>query len=326
MKRVFISYQRNYAKWVARAVRQALERRETDVFMDVEDIDSGRFENVILNQIGLCEHFIVLLTPDTARALGTEGDWVGRELQRALELERNVIPVLVDDASVNDIAPGFARRKEVLELNFFRLPHDLFEQAITVLIERFLTQPTLQELRIRTAKEHYETAKQAVASDNWEVAEAEYEKAIALQTRPEYFFGRALAKHWLGRDYEALNDLDAAISLDPFAFELMNNKFNLLQELDRLEDALSFKKSWDRQAEMQALNFGSRIIERLDRQEDIVTAVHSIPELVLLYGDLPRYGEINESLETLIEHAPAKMANRLYAELKTWRSASTSGI
>jgi hypothetical protein len=50
-------------------VRQALERREIDVFMDVEDIDSGRFENVILNQIELCEHFIVLLTPDTARAL-----------------------------------------------------------------------------------------------------------------------------------------------------------------------------------------------------------------------------------------------------------------
>ena len=41
MKKVFISYQRNYAKWVARAVRQALERRETDVFMDVEDIASS---------------------------------------------------------------------------------------------------------------------------------------------------------------------------------------------------------------------------------------------------------------------------------------------
>jgi TIR domain len=88
MKKVFISYRRTYAKWVARAVRQALERREIDVFMDVEDIDSGRFENVILNQIGLGEHFIVLLTPDTARALGTEGDWVGKELQRALDLEK----------------------------------------------------------------------------------------------------------------------------------------------------------------------------------------------------------------------------------------------
>ena len=82
MKKVFISYQRNYAKWVARAVRQALERRETDVFMDVEDIDSGRFENVILNQIGLCEHFIVLLTPDTARALYYSRDFtVGSRLR-----------------------------------------------------------------------------------------------------------------------------------------------------------------------------------------------------------------------------------------------------
>jgi tetratricopeptide (TPR) repeat protein len=325
MKKVFISYRRNYAKWVARAVRQALERREIEVFMDVEDIDSGRFENVILNQIGLCEHFIVLLTPDTARALGTEGDWVSRELQRALELEKNVISVLVDDASANDISPAFTRRKAVLELNFFRLPHDLFEQAITVLIERFLTQPTLQELRIRTAKEHFETAKQAADGEDWEVAEAEYGKAVASQTRPEYFFGRGLAKYQLRRYDEALNDFDAAISLDPFTFELMKNKFNLLQELGRLEDALNFRRRWDRQAEMQALNFGSRITERLDRQEDIISAVHSIPELVMLYGDLPRYHEISESLATLIEHAPAKVANRLLAELKAWGSAGTLG-
>jgi tetratricopeptide (TPR) repeat protein len=148
-----------------------------------------------------------------------------------LELEKNVIPVLVDDASVNDISPAFTRRKAVLELNFFRLPHDLFEQAITVLIERFLTQPTLQELRIRTAKEHFETAKQAADGEDWEVAEAEYGKAVASQTRPEYFFGRGLAKYQLGRYDEALNDFDAAISLDPFTFELMKNKFNLLQEL-----------------------------------------------------------------------------------------------
>jgi tetratricopeptide (TPR) repeat protein len=205
------------------------------------------------------------------------------------------------------------------------LPHDLFEQAITVLIERFLTQPTLQELRIRTAEEHYETAKQAADGEDWEVAEAEYGKAAASRARPEYFFGRGLAKYQLGRYDEALNDFEAAISLDPFAFELMKNKFNLLQELGRLEDALNFRKRWDRQAGMQALNFGSRITERLDRHEDIISAVHSIPELVMLYGDLHRYDEISASLATLIEYAPAKVANRLQAELKAWRSASTSG-
>src|SRR5271154_4360769 len=110
---VFLSYRRDHAKWTARAVLQALKQYHIDVFMDVEDIDSGRFENVILNQIGLSEHFIVLLTPATARNLGAEGDWVSKELHRALDLEKNVIPVLVDDASINDISSTFARREEL---------------------------------------------------------------------------------------------------------------------------------------------------------------------------------------------------------------------
>lgn len=91
------------------------------MFLDVEAIDSGQFENVILNQIGQCEHFVVLLTTGTARDLGRAGDWVTKELERALELERNVIPILVDDASIEDVSEAFSRRGELLTLNFLHL-------------------------------------------------------------------------------------------------------------------------------------------------------------------------------------------------------------
>ena len=297
--------------------------------MDVEDIDSGRFENVILNQIGLCEHFIVLLTAATARDLGAEGDWVSKELDRAMELEKNVIPTLVDEASVSDISSKFTRRKELLELNFFRLPNDLFDQGIAVLIERFLAQPSLQELRIRTAAEHYQAAEEARERQDWAVAEAEFDKAITLRTRPEFFVGRAVARNRQGRIDEALKDIDAAISLDPFAYELMDAKFDLLQDDDRLQEALAFRKNWRRQARMAAFTFGSRIIERLDSGDDLVTAVHSISELGMIFGQLSLYDEISDSLETLIhylrDHILENVKERLEAELQTWRSANTSG-
>lgn len=321
---VFLSYRRDHAKWVARALRQALEGHGVDVFMDVEAIDSGRFENVILNQIGLSEHFIVLLTADTARDLGTEGDWVSKELDRALELEKNVIPTLVDDASINDISAAFARRKELLELNFFRLPSDFFDQAINVLIERFLTQPRLQELRIRTAEEHYQAAVEANARQDWAVAEVEFDKAAALRTRPEYLLGRGVARHRMGRNDEALNDIDAAVSLDPFAPELMQAKFDILQHVGRMQDAINLVGNWKRQAQRRALTFASRIIHGLDRGEDIVTAVHSIPELGRLYGHQTLYEEIGASLMALIEHVPEDVRNRLKAELDAWRAAHTS--
>jgi hypothetical protein len=44
--------------------------------LDVEDINAGRFESVILNQLGTCDNFIVLLTPATCSDLQNMDDWV----------------------------------------------------------------------------------------------------------------------------------------------------------------------------------------------------------------------------------------------------------
>jgi hypothetical protein len=45
--RVFLSYSRQSGGWAARSIKERLERRGADVFLDVESINSGRFETVI---------------------------------------------------------------------------------------------------------------------------------------------------------------------------------------------------------------------------------------------------------------------------------------
>lgn len=331
---VFLSYRRSETSWVARAVRQALELRGADVFMDVEDIDSGRFENVILNQIGLREHFVVLLNVRTARSLGDQRDWVARELARAIELGKNVVPVLIDGATTDDIASAFPRRAELLELNFAQLRQDLFDQSITVLVDRFLKAPSLQELRIRTAEEHFQAGAALAEREDWAAAEHEYGEAIARRPRAEYFLGRGLARYQQDRRVEALTDLDAAIALDPFAFELMDPKFMLLQEMDRLQEALNLVGQWKSQAHERAVGFARRIVARLDSGEDVVTAVRSVPELRSLYGE-PMLGEpaeaalhqeIGASLETLLEHVGEDLQVRLRAELEAWKKNAPSPL
>lgn len=81
---------------------------------------------------------------------------------------------------------------------------------------------------------------------------------------------------------------------------------------------------------MLAFTFGSRIIEGLDRGEDIVVAVRSIPELGIIFDRLPLHEEISASLETLIEHLRnhvleivENVKTRLESELQTWRAANT---
>ena len=81
---VFISYQRSSGAYVARAIYQSLTQRQYDVFLDVEKVDSGRFENVILNELGRRPHFVVVLTPSTVTAIESASDWVRREIEPIL--------------------------------------------------------------------------------------------------------------------------------------------------------------------------------------------------------------------------------------------------
>ncbi|HRF97930.1 MAG TPA: toll/interleukin-1 receptor domain-containing protein, partial [Aggregatilineales bacterium] len=61
-KTVFISYRRTNS-FHALAIYQALRARGYDVFIDYASIDSGKFDDIILNQIKARAHFIVILTP-----------------------------------------------------------------------------------------------------------------------------------------------------------------------------------------------------------------------------------------------------------------------
>jgi tetratricopeptide (TPR) repeat protein len=323
---VFLSYRRGHARWVATAVRQALQARDVDVFMDVDSIDSGRFDSVILNEIGLREHFVVLLTLETIEDLGRADDWVTRELDRALELGKNVVPVLVDRADLASVPDRFPRRMTLIGLNALRLPHDLFEPAMAVLVERFLTQPRLQELQTRTAEEFYEAAADAIDREDWEEAVRRFEAAIALRNRAEYFLGRAEAEHRLGRVAEALSDYDAALALDPFAIEVMQAKFDCLQAVGRLQDALRLVTDWRRHAEERATAFAGRIVGRLDQGDDIATAAGSVAELTALYSHLGGYEQVGAVLATLVEHVRGPLGERLQEELRDWKSSGDRSL
>jgi len=50
-KTVFISYRRDVGAFIARAIFLELREHGYDVFMDVESIDAGQFEQIIFNQI-----------------------------------------------------------------------------------------------------------------------------------------------------------------------------------------------------------------------------------------------------------------------------------
>ena len=92
---VFISYRRTNLPW-ALFVYQNLTIHGYDVFFDYQSIDSGNFESVILDNIRARAHFIVILTPSALDNCNKPEDWLRREIETAIDENRNIIPFMVE--------------------------------------------------------------------------------------------------------------------------------------------------------------------------------------------------------------------------------------
>ena len=70
--------------------------RNFSVFLDVEKLEAGKFDNNLLQSIKQASNFILVLTPEAlARCIGDADckDWVHREIVTALQSQCNIIPI-----------------------------------------------------------------------------------------------------------------------------------------------------------------------------------------------------------------------------------------
>jgi hypothetical protein len=115
-KTVFISYRRTNV-YMALAVFQDLTRHGYDVFFDFTGIASGDFETVILENVRARAHFLVILTPSALERCGEPDDWLRREIEVALDSQRNIVPIMFEgfDFSSPAIASHLTGKLSTLE-------------------------------------------------------------------------------------------------------------------------------------------------------------------------------------------------------------------
>lgn len=141
-KKVFISYRRKVSAGWAHVIYADLIAKGYDVFMDVESIDSGKFERIILNQIEAHAHFLLILTPGSLDRCNQPNDWLTREIQHAIKLQRNIVPLLFERFSFADHAKTLPAAVAALPAyNALEMPHGYFSDGMAKLRERFLKQP-----------------------------------------------------------------------------------------------------------------------------------------------------------------------------------------
>ncbi len=209
-KTVFISYRRSASRYIARAIFEHLRAQGYDAFLDIEAIDAGDFERIILGQIKARTHFLIILNRESIKRFEESGDWLRREIEFAIDQQRNIIPIMVDEFKFDTKTKKYLTGKleQLPKFNGLHLPYDFFDAAMERLRERYLKLPVYVEV-IPPPIGDIAAVERAVA----EVA-AEL-KPTREQLSAEEYFNRAFEKYE-AKDYSgAIADYDKAIELDP---------------------------------------------------------------------------------------------------------------
>ena len=122
---VFISYRRDGGDVTAKYLRDALTERGYKVFLDVESLRNGPFNEALYEVIENTKDFLLVLPPNGLDRCVNENDWVRLEIEHAKECDRNIVPIMLKGFSFPEELPesiDFIRFQSAppnMEINFF---------------------------------------------------------------------------------------------------------------------------------------------------------------------------------------------------------------
>lgn len=91
---IFISYRRE-GFYQANIFHSRLQAAGYRVFFDVESMRSGKFNEQLYDVIDHCKDFLLILPPNALERCDDPEDWVRKEVLRAIESKKNIIPVMM---------------------------------------------------------------------------------------------------------------------------------------------------------------------------------------------------------------------------------------
>lgn len=96
--KIFISYRREGGVYLAILICKLLNQMGKDVFLDLESLQSGRFDEQLYDKIDECSNVIAILSERSMkRCIENEDDWVRKELAHAFKKNKNVIPIFMKE-------------------------------------------------------------------------------------------------------------------------------------------------------------------------------------------------------------------------------------
>jgi tetratricopeptide (TPR) repeat protein len=313
-KTVFISYRRTNF-YTALAVYQDLTAHGYDAFFDYQSIDSGNFSNVILENIESHAHFVVVLSPSALERCSQPGDWLRREIENAIELKRNIVPLMMEGFDFGSPITIQALSGNLATLNTYnglRLYADYFFDAMEKLRTRFLS-VALEDVRSREV-----SAETRLASKTTKSLAKEAPQVESQQLTAEQWFERAYTLQEAKNFEEAIRCYTEALRLEPDMDSAHNNLGVLLSDLKRNDEAeAAYRKAIElNPADDTAYSNLGNLLRELKHNDEAEAAYRKAIELNPAYdkayynlglrlSDLKRNDEAEAAYRKAIELNPA---------------------
>ncbi|NWT46467.1 SARM1 protein, partial [Chroicocephalus maculipennis] len=136
---VFISYRRSTGSQLASLLKVHLQLHGFSVFIDVEKLEAGKFEDKLIQSVMSARNFVLVLSPNALdKCMGDPEckDWVHKEIVTALNSGKNIVPV-TDHFEWPDPETLPKDMRAVLKFNGIKWSHEYQEATIDKII-RFL--------------------------------------------------------------------------------------------------------------------------------------------------------------------------------------------
>jgi exo-beta-1,3-glucanase (GH17 family) len=139
---IFLSYRRDGGETMAILLRERLSAKGYKVFLDIESLNSGSFNQKLLSVIENCTDVVVVCSKNSLDRCVNEGDWVRLEIAHAFKYGKNVVPIMLREFKFPDNLP--VDIKEISIQNGVNAnSSEYFDAAIERLMKTFLvSKPT----------------------------------------------------------------------------------------------------------------------------------------------------------------------------------------
>ncbi|MBZ3884541.1 Sterile alpha and TIR motif-containing protein 1 [Sciurus carolinensis] len=136
---VFISYRRNSGSQLASLLKVHLQLHGFSVFIDVEKLEAGKFEDKLIQSVMGARNFVLVLSPGALDKCMLDHDckdWVHKEIVTALSCGKNIVPI-IDGFEWPEPQALPEDMQAVLTFNGIKWSHEYQEATIEKII-RFL--------------------------------------------------------------------------------------------------------------------------------------------------------------------------------------------